>query len=58
MTTQDKLLTKKEVADKFGITTRTLNRWRNRGVIKAVVVGRVVRFRPDDVQAVIHRAVA
>lgn len=54
----DKLLTKKEVAEKFGVTTRTVNRWRNRGLLKAVVVGRVVRFRPDDVEAVIHRAAA
>lgn len=58
MTNLDRLLSKKEVAEKFGITTRTVNRWRNRGVLKAVVVGKVVRFRPDDVQAVIHRAVA
>lgn len=56
MTEVDKLLTRKEAAATFQVTTRTLDRWRRRGLLRTVAVGRVVRFRQDDLMAVIHRA--
>lgn len=56
MTEVDKLLTRKEAAARFQVTTRTLDRWRRRGLLRTVAVGRVVRFRQDDLTAVIHRA--
>jgi excisionase family DNA binding protein len=56
MTDAVKLLTRKEAAERFRVTTRTLDRWRARGLLKTVLVGRVVRFREDDLLSVIHRS--
>lgn len=52
------LLTRAQAAARFRVTTRTLDRWRARGLLKAVTVGRVVRFRPEDLTAVVRRALA
>ena len=48
-----KLMTKKQVADLFGISERTLDRWRNEGTIDAFKVGSIVRFREEAVDAAI-----
>ncbi len=48
-----KLLTKMEVAELFGISERTLDRWRNEGIIDAFKVGSIVRFREEAVDATI-----
>jgi excisionase family DNA binding protein len=44
-----KMLTKKETAALFNISERTLDRWRERGLLQALKVGGIVRF---DLQAV------
>jgi excisionase family DNA binding protein len=56
MTEAEQLLTRKQAAERFRVTTRTLDRWRARGLLKCVVVGRVVRFRPEDLTDVVRRA--
>jgi excisionase family DNA binding protein len=48
-----KLMTKKQVADLFGISERTLDRWRHDGIIDAIKVGSIVRFREEVVEAAI-----
>ena len=48
-----KLMTKKQVADLFGISERTLDRWRHDGIIDAIRVGSIVRFREEAVDAAI-----
>ena len=50
-----KLLTKKQVSELFGISERTLDRWRNQGTINAIKVGGVVRFRPETVEAALAK---
>lgn len=46
-----KLLTPGQVADMLAIPVTTLARWRNeRRELPWVKVGRVVRYRPEDVQ--------
>jgi excisionase family DNA binding protein len=44
-----KLLTKKQVSELFGISERTLDRWREEGTIGAIKVGGIVRFRKEAV---------
>lgn len=51
----NKLLTKRETADRLSVSTRTLDRIRSKGEIKAVWVGGQVRFRPEDVEKFINR---
>ena len=41
------LLTKQEVAKKYKVSTRTVDRWRSVGILKAFKVGSTVRFRVD-----------
>jgi excisionase family DNA binding protein len=48
-------LTKEQVSGKFGVSERTLDRWRSRGTIEAIKVGGVVRFRPDSVEAAVAK---
>ena len=48
-----KLMTKKQVADLFGISERTVDRWRHEGAITAIKVGSIVRFREEVVEAAI-----
>ena len=48
-----KLMTKREVADFFGISERTLDRWRREGTIDAIKMGGIVRFREEAVDAAI-----
>ena len=46
-------MTKKQVADLFCISERTLDRWRHDGIIDAIRVGGIVRFREEAVDAAI-----
>lgn len=52
---QEKLLTKKEVMKKFGVCDTTLWHWRNKGYLEAVKVGRSVRYRQSDVERVMKQ---
>jgi excisionase family DNA binding protein len=56
MPDDDTLLTRRQAADLFRIATRTLDRWRARGLVRAVTVGRVVRFRRADLRALAEHA--
>jgi excisionase family DNA binding protein len=49
-------LTAEEVADRLGVHRVTVYRWAREGALTAVKLGhRVVRFRPDDVDAFIAK---
>jgi len=50
-----KLLTKKQVSDLFGISERTLDRWRSAGTINAIKVGGIVRFRPEEIEVALAK---
>jgi excisionase family DNA binding protein len=50
-----KLMTKKQLAALFGISERTLDRWRAEGTITAIKVGGIVRFREEVVEATIAK---
>ena len=56
MNDDDKFLTRKQAADRFRVTTRTIDRWRSLGLIRAVAIGGVVRFRPEDLRAAVRRS--
>lgn len=51
----DRLLNKKEIAEHFGVSTRTVERWVARGWLTKVVIGGVVRFRTEDGETLIQR---
>jgi excisionase family DNA binding protein len=49
----EKLLNKKEAAALFGISERTLDRWRAQGLITAFKRGGIVRFREVDIERLV-----
>lgn len=49
----DELLTTAEVADLLRVTRQTLTRWRKDGKLPAVKIGRLVRFKRSDVEALL-----
>ncbi len=51
----NRLLDKKQFAAAFRVSTRTVDRWVARGWLRKVVIGRVVRFRAEDGQALLRR---
>ena len=60
MTYKNCLLTKKQAAEILGISTRTIDRYRAAGALRAATkkVGpRMVRFRLAEVQKIVERGV-
>jgi excisionase family DNA binding protein len=51
MTPTVELLTQVEAASRLGVTAKTLETWRSRQTykLKFVKVGRLVRYRPQDI---------
>jgi excisionase family DNA binding protein len=49
MPTFEELLTASEVADLARVSERTVRRWRDDGILPAVKIGRVARYRRVDV---------
>jgi hypothetical protein len=46
--------TKKELARRFQISTRTVDRWRSMGIdLGEITIGGIIRFNPDKVAAII-----
>jgi excisionase family DNA binding protein len=51
MNKQETLLTSKDVAEKFNVSGKTIERWRKKGQIKFYSVGpRSIRFKKEDVE--------
>ena len=50
----DKLLSKKEVADLFSVSVRSVERLAARGKLKKVKIGGCVRFKLREVQAIME----
>ena len=48
-------LTSNAAAHLLGISTRTLSEWRKKGVVKASKVGRKLRFKRSDLEALLNR---
>lgn len=51
----EKLLTKQEVMEKFGVCHTTLYNWEKNHVLIPVKVGRKIHYRLGDVQALLER---
>lgn len=49
------LLTELQAADQLALCPRTLRKARQRGDLPYVLIGRAVRYTPDDLQAFIDR---
>ena len=52
---EHRLLNVYEVARYLGVSTRTVYRLVSRGELKGVMVGRLLRFRPQDIERFIDR---
>lgn len=51
----EKLLTPREVAQRFGVNTKTLARWAQAGKISSVrTLGGHRRYRPSEIRALIE----
>ena len=51
---EEKLLTAKEVARKFGVCTKTVTRWRKAGIISPVPVGGLLKYRNSDCRRIME----
>jgi len=51
--TGKKLLTKTETAELFDVTVKTLDNWRDAGVLKPVKVGRRVYYTAETINEVL-----
>jgi excisionase family DNA binding protein len=47
------LLRTSDLAEVFGVTKATICRWRSDGRLRAIRVGRELRFRRDDIERVL-----
>jgi excisionase family DNA binding protein len=50
-----RLLTAREVADRLGFTVETVLRWTRDGRLRAVRLGRALRYRDEDVDAFLEQ---
>lgn len=51
----ERLMTKQEVMEKFGVCHTTLHNWNKSGVLVPVKVGRKIHYRQGDVQELLAR---
>ena len=49
------LLTKSEAAQVLRVSLKTLDRYRDAGILTPIYLGRTVRYRRDDIEALIER---
>jgi hypothetical protein len=49
------LMTKREVALAFQVSERTVDRWRSQRLIRSFKFGRIVRFNPEGITAVVAK---
>jgi hypothetical protein len=51
----EKLLTRKETADKLKISLVTLNDWSKRGLIQSYLIGGRVLYKESEIEASLHK---
>lgn len=52
----EKLLTRKETADKLKISLVTLNDWTKRGIIQSYLIGGRVLYKDSEIEASLHKS--
>jgi excisionase family DNA binding protein len=50
----ERLLTQDEVAEHFGVSLRTVENWRQRGVMPFIRIGKIVRIKASDLERLIE----
>ena len=55
MSQEEILLTRYEAAERLRISLKTLDRWREHSVLVPIVIGGVIRYRREDIDALINR---
>lgn len=53
---KDRVISRKEVAEKFGVTTKTIDNWKNKGIITPVKLAKfnkAIGYRESDIDALI-----
>lgn len=51
----DKLLTRKETAEKLKISLPTLNDWSKRGLLKSYIIGGRVLYKANEIEQSLHQ---
>lgn len=51
---EDKLLTGRQVATKFSVSTKTITRWRKAGYLTPIPVGGVYKYRLSDIKKILE----
>ena len=54
-TQSEKLLTRKETADKLKISLVTLNDWTKRGIIQSYLIGGRVLYKDSEIEASLYK---
>ena len=54
MENQQALLTRKEVAEKLKVSSPTLKRWRDTGILKGIKIGGSIRYYQSDVENLLN----
>lgn len=49
------LLTERQAAEAVGLSTRTLFNLRQAGKLSFVTIGRAIRYRPEDIEAMANK---
>jgi excisionase family DNA binding protein len=56
VTRMEKYLTKEEVAEVLGVSTKKVQRWTSAGLLRPARLGnRTLRYRPSDIEALFDR---
>ena len=50
------LLNRTEVADFFGVTTKTIMNWEKKKILKSIKIGAVIRFRKQDLKELLENS--
>jgi len=48
------LLTREQVADFVGVSVKTIARWDRKGWLPSIRIGRLVRYKPGDVERLLN----
>ncbi len=54
-TLKQRQVSPKELAEHYGVSTRTVTNWKSAGIIPFLRIGKVVRFSIDEVEAALEK---
>lgn len=53
-----RMVTRKQISDQLNISTKTVSRWEQKGWLKPFRIGKIIRYRQSEVDALIQSLIA